>query len=301
MIVLLLFTIAYAGVTVRVTKDYAHPAGTVSEWITIPLDTSVTGKSRAVVREVTWCKAIQPTNTHLDDCRGAGLMHLQLYPPQHNEPESMIRILEDDPNTLYIDPIHIGGWDNARPFEVIIKANVEAGVMRGPTELVQVMRFNMAPSRVQVEEFVASASSSSSSSILATQNPASIDSVPAGPTQGQPQQQPVSTVPPHHVDDDGETVYNWPAALTLLVMGIILLAGIAMLQFTSLGSRVAARLRRHQQYRQLGGYVFANQQDIEMADLGHDKSVMPAMDEAEALRILKSLGTGAGPAFDANN
>jgi hypothetical protein len=274
-------------ITLRVVKDYAHPEGTVSEWITIPLDPGfLNGATTATLKEVVWCKSIALSTSRgdLNECQAPGLMHLRLFPS--TTPLPLVRILEDEPHVIYIDPANIGGWDQTHMFEIVVKASASESARYGAaTDLIQIVRFNAPPGKMAADEIVPISSSSSSSSSASTFSSS-------------------STLSPFVKETEQQ--YQWPAALVVFLVGLVGLSIVGMLQFTSLGARLKNRVGVLQrQYRVGGGkgvynFMGSSPLDVEMADFKSSSSVLEEMDEEDALELLKSLGKGASPAFDAN-
>lgn len=125
----------------RIDQEYSHNAPT-SSWITIEL-----AHPGAAIKSIIWCKSITPNPKHagdrvpapINDCKGSGLTHLQLYPSAKEH----VRMPADEPNFIYIDPEEIGGWDNKHQFSIIVNADIDK---ERNAQLMQVVRFNVVSS-----------------------------------------------------------------------------------------------------------------------------------------------------------
>lgn len=125
-----------------VTKNYNGPQ---SGWITINLDRHILGTKFARVVRVDWCGSIEPNPPpesklvirELIACSDPGLRHVKLYGGKN----SLITNTESDPNMVYIDPKHVGGWDSNHQAQIVVRAEFDGNDGR-KHELVQTYRFN---------------------------------------------------------------------------------------------------------------------------------------------------------------
>lgn len=246
---------------IRVDQEYPRNAP-VSSWITIALAQPV-----STIKSVMWCKSIMANPKAegdrvpplLKDCQGKGLTHLELY-PKH------VRIPNDEPNTIYIDPEEIGGWDTTHQFNIIVSAHVK----ERSVELMQVVRFNPAlpagtagTSAIQgpVEHSVPAVPAGTAGTTDANSIPiiSVVPSVPEG-TEGTPE-------PPIH---------PW------LSMGMIF--GFGLLLLSTLGLAAYAK-KRHRPFNQMSSL---------------DRLPSMSEDEEDGIEMLMKMGKGADPAFEQN-
>lgn len=127
-LLLLLLTISLA--TVRIIQ-YQRVAPASGGWIEIHLH-----DKHSVVSRILWCKSITPNNNKggrepapLNDCKGAGLLHMVLYTRNHGR--SMARIASEE-GIIYINPEDIGGFDTDHPYEIVVETDT----------IIQVVQFN---------------------------------------------------------------------------------------------------------------------------------------------------------------
>jgi len=123
--------ILLASTSGTITVDYgAQQMG--MGWIQIVMR----APEQVQVQHVIWCKsgipnAHEPPPPDIDECRAPNLQQIQLFPsarPFLRDPP------EPEPNTLYVNPDDLGGWDMQHQFNIIITGNKGA--------FQQVIRFN---------------------------------------------------------------------------------------------------------------------------------------------------------------
>lgn len=156
----------------QVTMDYRSSQEEHSGWIKLNLNDDIVGDKVAVLNTVVWCKATIPNNNNspdINDCKAKGLLHLTLYPSK----DAIVETLPEEPNTLYIDPTHIGGWDDKYQYDIIVHASVDS-----KTDLIQVVRFNPIVRMAVVEETTTkpSTSADTTSSEVATSSSSTVGS-----------------------------------------------------------------------------------------------------------------------------
>jgi Na+-transporting methylmalonyl-CoA/oxaloacetate decarboxylase gamma subunit len=129
-------------------------------WIAMNL-TEVTGKhERMHVECVRWCKStvanlpyitsaaaadgvtatdepylpedISEPPPDIKECQAYNLLHLQLFPNANVR----VQMPYNEPNMLYVNPIHIGGWDLTHQFDIIVNSTLHG------TLYTSVFRFN---------------------------------------------------------------------------------------------------------------------------------------------------------------
>ena len=265
--ILLLAVVSLANPIIRVDQEYIHDAP-VSSWITIQLAHPV-----STIKSIKWCKSITPNPVKLgdrvpppiDDCKGAGLTHLQLYP-------NKVRILPEEPNVVYIDPEEIGGWDAKHQFDIIVEANVK----ERSAELLQVVKFNSAskpgPNGPGLDPSPTPAAgpigpTAEEASALSSNAPTS---GPTGPEVGA-----------EVAAESATSTHPWPATLIVFGTGLALLLAIGLVSFAR---------RRHTANRNYGQTSYA-----------FDKLPSETTDvEMEDMSVLMRLGKGANAAFEMN-
>lgn len=155
------FVVLLADAAPTVVVDY--PAAYLGRgWIRIALQAS----SAVHVDLVRWCKsmvtnAVDPPPPDIDRCMAPNLMHLQLFPskrPYLRDPP------EAEPNTLYIDPDDLGGWDMQRQMLIIINGRNQGD----NTLLEQVVRFNPLPQITLIEDTAVAITTNAPSTTLIT-------------------------------------------------------------------------------------------------------------------------------------
>ena len=254
---------------IRVDQDYTHDAPR-SSWITINLAHPTTN-----IKSVMWCKSITPNAKHppaLNDCKGPGLTHLELFPGR-------VRVLPEEPNTVYVDPDQIGGWDTEHQYVIIVLANVK----ERNAQLMQVVRFNALSAPLGAE----SVSSSGKTLVIQTAAPppngggSTVDAVVSSSTS-------VDQVLPLPSSSSSNTQHERPIH-PWLATGLVF--GIGMLIFVILGTIIFAKKSGKMQQ-----HAYKQQTDYEFNKL-------PSLDEdieLQDMSILMKLGKGANEAFKMN-
>lgn len=198
----------------KITNTYS---GTHSGWITLSLDHSVLGTKTANLKRIDWCGAISenpPPGSklivrELQSCSDPGLRHLKLFPG------SLVQY--DEPNVVYIDPVHIGGWDDTHQAQIVVRADFD-GEDGKKHELIQTFRFN--PLFVNPIEEITSPPDSS----LDFPSPPSPPSPPPPPETSSPivvVVSPSSSPPP---PSSTSLSISWTGMATVLGVGFVLLA-----------------------------------------------------------------------------
>lgn len=255
---------------IRVDQEYTHDAPR-SSWYTINL-----AHPTAMIKSIMWCKSITPNMKHpppLNDCKGAGLTHLELYPGR-------VRVLPEEPNTVYIDPEQIGGWDTEHQFAIIVHAKVK----EREAELMQVVRFNALPHTPQaggavVEHVVSPPILNGGGAEHVPPNGGGINEAHSSST--------AATSAAAEQQQQQQQVHPW------LATGIVFAVG--MFIFVVLGSLMA--LKKSEKFRNAAAYK--QQTDYEFNKLPSFKGEEEDI-ELQDLSILMKLGKGANEAFKMN-
>jgi hypothetical protein len=298
---------------IRVEHEYTGSA-TTGSWITITLKH---GATTANVKRIVWCKSVTPNPLRfgdripppIDDCRGAGLMHLVLWEGAAPAAAAGVEMPANEPDTIYIDPATLGGWDTRHQFNVIVTVDkvadpTAAAAVRGNLELVQVVRFNpVAPVAAPVALAApAAAVPVVVSPVPAVAAPAAV--VPAVvPPVAVPAVASVAVVSPATASPKAspeDESHPWPAVLITFFTGLAVIGCITMYTFLKRKSRGTTTTTRTGG-KVLSGYLFFDPKLSEAAAAVPDDIEMQDIQaEDEDLRILVKLGSGANPAFQLN-
>jgi hypothetical protein len=268
----------------HVVVDYAGGPNQGQGWITLKLDDAVVGSKTASITKIEWCKSttpnpVEPTDvvpTDISACKGYGLMHLELYPSKR----ALVRTPKEEPNTVYIDPANIGGWDMRHQFDVIVHARVDE-----ETDIVQVVRFNPL--------------------IRPTTNL-------RPPTEKPPIEKPTTDKPSTEKPTDPSIVvfveptvsavepparYSWRGALSVFGIGLLVLTLLGLVHYGKMSSWSVRKLKRYvdQKKRTYGLVRGDGAIEMEFIDGSHDDDK-----KENHLHILTRIGSGATPAFMAN-
>ena len=258
-------------ILLRVDEEYTHDAP-ASSWITINL-----AHPTSSIKSVMWCKSISPNIKHpppIQDCKGAGLTHLELYPER-------VRILPEEPNTVYVDPEQIGGWDTEHQFDIIVKANVKE---REDAELMQVVRFNAPLNLPPPPAGAAAQGGAGGTETSAIPSPPLVENVEGVNNNGLHGSKP---------SDHNGPVHPWTA--TFIVFGL------GMFVFVVLGGMMALKKRKYfaaaaRPYGAGGAYAFDKLSPTQVSDSEDELQSV----EMQDMSILMKLGKGANEAFKMN-
>jgi hypothetical protein len=279
----------------RIDQDYSHNAPK-SSWITIEL-----AHPGAAIKSIVWCKSITPNPKHagdrvpapINDCKGSGLTHLQLYPSAREH----VRMPADEPNFIYIDPEEIGGWDNEHQFSIIVNADIDK---ERNAQLMQVVRFNVVPSHPPVGG--GEGTQNSGVTIEAAQSPP-----PQGGGETPPPVLPMEEifVPPFVKETNKPTaaaaaadvIHPWLATLIVFSIGFCMLLVLGSVAFVKRSKHFAKNKRDR---GGLNAYEFDKLPDLNEDEAAIELQPMSGSGSSSALQILMSLGKGANKAFEMN-
>ena len=263
---------AHPNTTIKVIQTYDRASN--GGWITIDLH------RLGQITRVEWCKSTIPNTWRrnvrdINECQGPGLMHMQLYPG------NKIKILDDEPGVVYIDPDDIGGADSVHQFDILVHVQINA-----TTKLVQVMRFNVPegpPAAAPPVDTHPAVLPTPAAPASAKPNPPSVGI--AEPAQPAPQ----SPAPQSH----------HPYLAGLL---IVLLGGFAIL---AISGTLKLRQRKTQvtSYLKSKGFFLDGQSDIEFESVLIDRgSSLDNEDimESEDTHMARLVKMGVSPAFHNN-
>lgn len=277
-LLLALFVVVFANKianngVMRIDQEYKHDAPK-SSWITIEL-----AHPGAKVKSILWCKSITPNPKHagdktpapINDCKGSGLTHLQLYPSDRER----VRMPPEEPNVMYIDPEEIGGWDPDHQYSIIVTADIDKA---RNAQLMQVVRFNAAsmPAAGTAAPVVPVASANGA--------PTSSSVVVVVPDEVKP-----TTASISYVTTDADAIHPW--------LSVFIVFGVGLFILLTLGSVAYVKKAKKFQRPQNGG----------LNDYEFDK--LPVMETEDAIEMqtynadmttLMQLGTGAKAAFAMN-
>jgi hypothetical protein len=294
---------------ISVTTDYERPQ---EGWITLNLDHA------AMVTRIEWCKTIMPTPANFEGimppdinaCNARGLMHLQLYPGIR----PLVRTQVDEPNTYYIDPINVGGWDEDHQANVIVHATIDDA-----TDLVHVFRFNPiselpAPTTTTASTIATTTIATTTTKKTTTRRPSTIKTTLTTTTQT-PDPAPVlvaivttETITTEQQKQTTEPAisaankYSISGMAAIFGIGAFLVLTLGLFNYARMSNWSVDRLRRRVGMR--GYFNFStgtSDQEMEFLSGGasEDDNVVE-MDDMQKMDILKQLGSGASPAFSQN-
>ena len=254
----------------RIDQEYSHNAPT-SSWITIEL-----AHPGAAIKSIIWCKSITPNPKHagdrvpapINDCKGSGLTHLQLYPSAKEH----VRMPADEPNFIYIDPEEIGGWDNEHQFSIIVNADIDK---ERNAQLMQVVRFNVVPAPPQGGE---------------TPPPIAMEEIFVPPFVKETNK-PTAAVA-------AKVIHPWLATLLVFSIGFCMLLVLGSVAYLKRSKHFAKNKKSG------GGGLNAYEFD-KLPNLNEDEEIelQPMSgggNGTSAIQILMSLGKGANKAFEMN-
>lgn len=282
--------------TISVTTDYERPQ---EGWITLDLhQETVRGRSPVVTR-IEWCKSIMPTPSDfegpmppdINGCKGRGLMHMQLYPGVR----PLVRTQVDEPHTLYIDPINVGGWDENHQANVIVHATVDDA-----TDLVQVFRFN--PISDLPVSSIAPSPPTTTKTTTTTKRPTTTKTTTTKTTTSTvlsagtlTKMTDTPTAEPTTTTIEAAAKYSITGMAVIFGVGAFLMLSLGLLNYARMANWSLDRFRRRHGY-----FDFGLQSGQEMEFLSGDDDDVVEMDDMQKMEILKQLGTGAMPAFTQN-
>ncbi len=270
---------------VEIITDYPSA---IDGWITLHLDPATVGKQAAVITKIEWCKSTipnpaagdvdAPVPMDINGCKGYGLMHLTLYPSKR----ALIRAPIDEPNTLYIDPVNVGGLDARHQSNIVIHAAVDAN-----TDLMQIVRFNP----------LTAAPTTSTSTTTTTTTTSSTSTSTMVPIQ--------TVITPIVVSVSSK--YNIKGMLVVFVMGMSVFALLGTMHYAKSSNWSLRKLKHYAKQRALmHGIISTYDQPMDFIsgdDDNDDDDVVVVDDEnvkEQNLQILQRLGVGASPAFVVN-
>ena len=222
--------------TTTITVDYA-PQQMGMGWIQIVMRAA----EQVQVQHVIWCKsgipnAHEPPPPDIDECRAPNLQQIQLFPsarPFLRDPP------EPEPNTLYVNPDDLGGWDLQHQFNIIITGNKGA--------FQQVIRFN--PLRAVTSTTTPIIMSTTTTTTMST-TIMTTEQATQGSTQ-ESTQEPATPTPPIIVAAQD---HPWLGASLFLASGLVLIALVTLIIRWR-------QIRRARPYAQLEEYQWDNNKE----------------------------------------
>lgn len=273
----------------RIDQEYSHNAPT-SSWITIEL-----AHPGAAIKSIVWCKSITPNPKHagdripapINDCKGSGLTHLQLYPSARER----VRMPADEPNFVYIDPEEIGGWDTEHQFSIIVNADIDK---ERNARLMQVVRFNAfstPPQSGGVESTIGGVVISPTiQASLPPQQQGVVDAIFVPPFVKE-------TSKPAIVAQANDVIHPWLSTLIVFTIGFCVLLALGSVTYYRQTKRFAKKRSGG-----LNAYQFDKLPNMVNDDNADEIELQPisSSSNADSVKILMSLGKGANKAFEMN-
>jgi hypothetical protein len=277
----------------RIDQEYSHNAPT-SSWITIEL-----AHPGAAIKSIIWCKSITPNPKHagdripapINDCKGSGLTHLQLYPSARER----VRMPADEPNFVYIDPEEIGGWDTEHQFSIIVNADIDK---ERNARLMQVVRFNVVPSPPPL-------GGGEGTPINGAAIPPTIQaSLPPQQQQGTVGVDAIFVPPfvketskPAIVAQANDVFHPWLSTLIVFTIGFCVLLALGSVTYY----RQTKRFAKKRSGGGLNAYQFEKLPNLVNDENADGIELQPiSSSNADSVKILMSLGKGANKAFEMN-